>query len=198
MFKATCDSCGGTAEVPFRPTGEKPVYCSACFKRDGGGKFGGNDRRDSGRRDFGGDRPSFGGGEKRMFKTICAKCNAETEVPFRPSGDKPAFCRDCFSKVGGRGAGTGAKPTGSAGPSGDVLRSELAALHEKLDLILDALYYDEDEEEDGTVTLEAKPAVKNAPETAVDGKKDGKKDEKKADKKSEKMDGKKSRTKLKP
>ena len=31
MFTATCDSCGGQARVPFKPTGSKPVYCSECF-----------------------------------------------------------------------------------------------------------------------------------------------------------------------
>jgi CxxC-x17-CxxC domain-containing protein len=36
MHKATCNECGKTCEVPFRPTGEKPVYCNDCFnkKRD--------------------------------------------------------------------------------------------------------------------------------------------------------------------
>jgi CxxC-x17-CxxC domain-containing protein len=31
MFTATCASCGRDAQVPFRPTGAKPVYCSDCF-----------------------------------------------------------------------------------------------------------------------------------------------------------------------
>lgn len=31
MHKATCGECGKTCEVPFRPTGEKPVYCNDCF-----------------------------------------------------------------------------------------------------------------------------------------------------------------------
>jgi CxxC-x17-CxxC domain-containing protein len=31
MFTATCSSCGGEAQVPFRPSGAKPVYCSDCF-----------------------------------------------------------------------------------------------------------------------------------------------------------------------
>lgn len=31
MHKATCDECGNDCEVPFRPTGEKPVYCNDCF-----------------------------------------------------------------------------------------------------------------------------------------------------------------------
>ena len=31
MFAATCSSCGREAQVPFRPSGAKPVYCSDCF-----------------------------------------------------------------------------------------------------------------------------------------------------------------------
>ena len=31
MFTATCSSCGKDAQVPFRPTSGKPVYCSDCF-----------------------------------------------------------------------------------------------------------------------------------------------------------------------
>jgi len=31
MFSATCSTCGKTCEVPFRPSPDKPVYCSACF-----------------------------------------------------------------------------------------------------------------------------------------------------------------------
>ena len=31
MFTATCSNCGGTAEVPFNPRGDKPVYCRDCF-----------------------------------------------------------------------------------------------------------------------------------------------------------------------
>ena len=40
MFSATCSSCGQEAKVPFQPSGDKPVYCSACFQQRGGG----NDR----------------------------------------------------------------------------------------------------------------------------------------------------------
>jgi CxxC-x17-CxxC domain-containing protein len=32
MFSATCSSCGRQAQVPFRPNGTKPVYCSDCFQ----------------------------------------------------------------------------------------------------------------------------------------------------------------------
>ena len=52
MFPATCAKCGKSCEVPFRPTGDKPVYCGDCFKnRDGG-----SPRRDEGR-NF--EKPSF-------------------------------------------------------------------------------------------------------------------------------------------
>jgi CxxC-x17-CxxC domain-containing protein len=37
MHQATCAECGQSCEVPFKPTGERPVYCSNCFKnRDEG------------------------------------------------------------------------------------------------------------------------------------------------------------------
>ena len=32
MFRATCSQCGGVAEVPFQPRGDKPVYCRDCFQ----------------------------------------------------------------------------------------------------------------------------------------------------------------------
>jgi CxxC-x17-CxxC domain-containing protein len=42
MFSATCSSCGQEAQVPFQPSGDKPVYCSACFEqRRGAGRTGG-------------------------------------------------------------------------------------------------------------------------------------------------------------
>lgn len=47
MYKVVCSNCGKDCEVPFRPTNDKPVYCSDCFE-----KFGG---RGSDKRSF--DRP---------------------------------------------------------------------------------------------------------------------------------------------
>lgn len=32
MFPAVCASCGKQTEVPFQPSGEKPVYCRDCFQ----------------------------------------------------------------------------------------------------------------------------------------------------------------------
>ena len=36
MFAATCSSCGKEAQVPFRPTSGKPVFCSDCFRSQRG------------------------------------------------------------------------------------------------------------------------------------------------------------------
>ena len=40
MFSATCSSCGKEAQVPFQPSGDKPVYCSDCFQQRGGNRGG--------------------------------------------------------------------------------------------------------------------------------------------------------------
>jgi CxxC-x17-CxxC domain-containing protein len=44
MFSATCSSCGKEAQVPFQPSGDKPVYCSECFQQRGGSSRGGYGR----------------------------------------------------------------------------------------------------------------------------------------------------------
>jgi CxxC-x17-CxxC domain-containing protein len=45
MYPAVCDKCGQQCEVPFRPTGEKPVLCNNCFRgnRDYDSRGGGRD-----------------------------------------------------------------------------------------------------------------------------------------------------------
>ena len=36
--------------------------------------------------------------ERILHKAVCADCKKECEVPFRPSQDRPVYCKDCFSK----------------------------------------------------------------------------------------------------
>lgn len=66
-------------------------------------------RQGGGGRDF--SRPKFGGGFKgksdrgdrrdmEMFQAICASCSKSCEVPFRPNGKKPVYCKDCFDRGG--------------------------------------------------------------------------------------------------
>jgi CxxC-x17-CxxC domain-containing protein len=32
MFPVTCAACGKDTQVPFKPTGSRPVYCEDCFR----------------------------------------------------------------------------------------------------------------------------------------------------------------------
>ena len=54
------------------------------FGERGGGGFGGGG--------------GFSNRPREMHKATCAECKKECEVPFKPSGDRPVYCRDCFSK----------------------------------------------------------------------------------------------------
>ncbi|MBL7084576.1 MAG: hypothetical protein ISS43_00520 [Candidatus Omnitrophica bacterium] len=40
----------------------------------------------------------FDRGPREMHKATCAECKKECEVPFKPSGDRPVYCKECFSK----------------------------------------------------------------------------------------------------
>lgn len=49
LHPATCADCGNRCEVPFKPNGKKPIFCSNCFVKEGG------DSRPS----YGDNRPSY-------------------------------------------------------------------------------------------------------------------------------------------
>jgi len=38
----------------------------------------------------------FGRGEREMFTTTCSNCGKPATVPFKPTGDKPVYCKDCY------------------------------------------------------------------------------------------------------
>lgn len=33
MYPAVCAACGKETEVPFEPRGDRPVYCSDCYRK---------------------------------------------------------------------------------------------------------------------------------------------------------------------
>lgn len=35
--------------------------------------------------------------ERTFTQAVCAECGKNCEVPFKPTGDRPVYCRDCFS-----------------------------------------------------------------------------------------------------
>lgn len=116
MHQATCSECGKDCEIPFRPTGGRPVFCSSCFEKQQGGsgerpnRFGGERRERS-------DRSRFE--ERGMHDATCAKCGNACQVPFRPTPGKDVFCDNCFEK-------TGSKDNGE-------LIEQIKGLHVKLD-----------------------------------------------------------------
>jgi len=107
-------------------------------RRSGGRSFGG-DRR-SGGRSFGGNnnRGNFGRGPLQKFDVVCAKCGKDTQVPFKPTGDKPVYCRECFGGEDKRGKGNSNQ---------GVSKEEFEKLNKKLDKILEILS-DSDKKED--------------------------------------------------
>lgn len=57
-----------------------------------------NSRPSFGKKAFG-NKGGFGNrGPKEMHKAKCATCGKDCEVPFKPSGNKPVYCNDCFVK----------------------------------------------------------------------------------------------------
>lgn len=147
MHDATCNSCGNACQVPFRPNGSKPIYCSNCFKKDDSFASRLNDRPsfggDRGRDSFGGrDSRDNGFPEKRLFKAECAKCHSECEVPFRPNGEKPVYCRACFGQTE-----IGAKSAAASDVSMQKLNDQFKLLNAKLDLIIEAIGINDDDED---------------------------------------------------
>src|SRR3989344_1148270 len=60
MYRTTCSNCGKDCDVPFKPNGSKPVFCSDCFEKNGGETRRSNDRDYAPRRsNFEERRPRF-------------------------------------------------------------------------------------------------------------------------------------------
>jgi len=51
MHDAICDKCGDECQVPFRPSSNKPIFCSRCFAEQNGENYGRSDNRASRRFD---------------------------------------------------------------------------------------------------------------------------------------------------
>lgn len=130
------------------------------FGRDGGGGgFGGRDRRpDFQKKSWGGQ----GGGDRNrpMHQATCSDCGNTCEVPFRPTGDRPVYCNDCFGdkKNAGEGRNEGrpsfaqrkdfgkdfgnksfAKPSFESNKGNDETKKLLEVMNVKLDRLIKAM-----------------------------------------------------------
>ncbi|MCU0679884.1 MAG: hypothetical protein MUF50_01080 [Planctomycetes bacterium] len=80
MHEAICSECGKHCEVPFKPTGDRPVLCSICF----GGKNGNEVRRPENRFEKSNDRfsdrkfskPNFD--DKKVFSDVKVNNNCDS------------------------------------------------------------------------------------------------------------------------
>ena len=74
----------------------EPRHCKICRQMS---KMRKEDTADMGgpRRGRGGPRgPGAPRGPRETFQAICAQCGVQTDLPFKPRGDRPVYCRDCF------------------------------------------------------------------------------------------------------
>ena len=44
-------------------------------------------------------RKNGGRGAREMFTAVCASCGKEARLPFKPTGDRPVYCSECFAKL---------------------------------------------------------------------------------------------------
>lgn len=40
--------------------------------------------------------------QRQMYAVVCYECGKDAELPFKPSGDRPVFCPECFAARRGR------------------------------------------------------------------------------------------------
>jgi len=131
-------------------------------KRSSGGKFGKRDSFSSGRDSSSkfGDRPekrfdkgSFSkekGSGFTLHEAVCDKCGVKCDVPFKPTNNKPIYCRSCFrqNSTGSSDRGNDrfesfkdhhSRPEERFESKNDNSSKELEQINQKLDKIMKAL-----------------------------------------------------------
>src|SRR4030095_15580839 len=111
----TCRDCGtnftfteGEQDFYSQKGYSEPMRCQDCRAAKKASRDGGYGSSYSGGGGYSGGGYNSGGGgygrsERTMTQVVCANCGKDTEVPFVPRGDKPVYCSDCFSTMGGGG-----------------------------------------------------------------------------------------------
>ncbi len=92
-----------------------------------------------------GARPSYGARDAsaplEMHQAQCNACHKMCEVPFKPNGKKPVYCRDCFREAEGTQASavhTASPRASTEGGYGD-LKKQFSVLNTKLDRLTAAI-----------------------------------------------------------
>jgi len=145
MHKATCSQCGKDCQLPFRPNGNRAVFCSTCFEVQKNENPERAERKSFDKPAFRTGRPSFE--DKKVFEAVCGNCGDNCLVPFRPFPGKPVFCKKCFSKDDKAVNHTVVKADTSSNKNIEQLKSQIEMLNVKLDRILRMLTPEADREE---------------------------------------------------
>lgn len=147
MHKTICSKCGKSCEVPFKPTGEKPIMCGNCFNISKGRSLEKRDTSSNRGRDT--ERYSI---RPEKHKAVCSECGDNCELPFKPSGDKPVYCSTCFNKTKPQkrdNSGTGHR----SGSYEEEVAKQFEIVNLKLDKIMELLHPAEMTKEEADSTL---------------------------------------------
>ena len=85
----------------------------------------------------------------QKFDAVCSNCGKACQVPFRPDGQKPVYCKNCFDAprsafpaIKRSASAIASTPTGGSGGGeksiGDLTR-QIAAMNTKIDTMLKIL-----------------------------------------------------------
>ena len=44
---------------------------------------------------------------RQIYNVKCSSCGKDAQVPFKPAGDRPVYCRDCYMQQRGGGMNRG-------------------------------------------------------------------------------------------
>ena len=80
-----CKECG--KEFVFT-AGEQEFYASRGFENE--------PKKCKNCRDA---RKNAARGQRETYTAVCASCGKEAKLPFKPNGDRPVYCSECFAKM---------------------------------------------------------------------------------------------------
>lgn len=91
---------------------------------------------------FGPKRPAYGSDSKEPHKTTCDGCHTPCEVPFKPNGKKPVYCRNCYKGKETTTSFSGqpfSRPTEYKDDGSTDLKKQFTILNTKLDRLISAI-----------------------------------------------------------
>ena len=110
----TCQDCGQSftfsaddqqyhAEKGYSNEPKRCPSCRQARRSDHGGSSSYANYNSGYRSGFSGggsfrSQDGYGSSRREMHPAVCAQCGKNTQVPFRPRGDRPVYCSDCFSR----------------------------------------------------------------------------------------------------